>query len=49
MNGELSGRKTFSAPLVAGAKITIGNALNLPRPFAGLIDDVKIINHPQHE
>lgn len=47
VNGELSGRKTFPAPVLAGARITIGNALNLPRPFAGMIDDVKIINHPQ--
>ncbi|MBM4085269.1 MAG: LamG domain-containing protein, partial [Planctomycetes bacterium] len=47
VNGELSGRKEFVSPLSAGGRIAIGNALDVPRPFAGMIDDVRIINQPQ--
>ncbi len=47
VNGELSGRKTFPKPLVPGANIAIGNALHVDRPFAGMIDDVRITNQAQ--
>ncbi len=46
VDGKLCGEKAYeSESPLSGQPVTIGNASSIKRPFAGLIDDVRIWNY----